>query len=92
MLPSASAHAVGRLAVSPSLNFTGSVAKATDTSGAGVLRDAGVRNPLVQQDFRVHMYPDRPYMYLAFSPPPAIDFNHLLRSYAGWKSNLCQRL
>jgi|HubBroStandDraft_1064217.scaffolds.fasta_scaffold705667_1 hypothetical protein len=30
--------------------------------------DAGVRNPLVQQHLRVRMYPDRTYMYAAFSP------------------------
>ena len=44
------------------------MAKATDTSGAGALWDAGVRNPLVQLHFRVRMYPDRTYMYVAFSP------------------------
>jgi len=56
------------LAVSPSPNFTGSVARATDTSGAGALRDAEVRNPLVQQHIRVRMYPDRTCMYLVVSP------------------------
>ena len=32
---------------------------ATDTSGAGALWDAGVRNPLGQLHFRVRVYPDR---------------------------------
>jgi hypothetical protein len=58
----------GRLAASPSPNFAGSVARATDTSGAGALRDAEVRIPLVQQHIRVHMYPDRTYLYLVVSP------------------------
>jgi hypothetical protein len=34
---------------------------ATDTSGAGALWGAGVRNPLVQLHFRVRMYPDRSF-------------------------------
>ena len=32
---------------------------ATDTSEAGALWDAGVRNPLVHLRFRVRVYPDR---------------------------------
>ena len=39
--------------------FTGSVAMATDTLGAGVLRNVEVRNLLVQKHIRVRMYPDQ---------------------------------